>query len=86
MDTFRILEELLKEHDMSLYSLSKSSGICYSTLSESRRRQSQLSVDAIERACAAMGIHPYEFFTTDEDWSELGSNLREYRKNDKHES
>ena len=78
-DTFERLEELLADHDMSLYSLSKSSGISYSTLSETKRRKGQLSVDTIEKACLAMGIRPYEFFMTENDWSELDNNLREMK-------
>ena len=78
-DTFGRLEELLADHDMSLYSLAKTSGIGYSTLSETKRRHRQLSVDTIEKVCTVMGIRPYEFFMTDDDWSELDSNLREMR-------
>ena len=64
---------------MSLYNLSRSSGISYSTLSATRRRKGQLSVETIEKACAAIGVRPYEFFMTDDDWSELDSNLKEMR-------
>lgn len=68
MDTFRRLEELMSEHNMTLYSLSKESGINYSTLRETKRTGRQLSVDTIELACQAFGIRPYEFFMTSDDY------------------
>jgi len=71
MDTIERLTEILKDHEMSLYELSKESGIRYSTFGATKKRNGQLSVDTIERVCEALGMRPYEFFMTEEDWQEV---------------
>ena len=69
MDSLKRLDGLLAERGMSLFALSKASGIHYSTLDAARRRKGQLSIDTIERVCAALQIPLYEFFMTDSDWA-----------------
>lgn len=63
MDTFKRLDNLLEECDMSLWQLSKLSGINYNTLKRVRARGSQLSVDTIEQVCKTFGIKIEEFFS-----------------------
>ena len=82
MDTIERLNALLSDRNMSLYELSKVSGISYSTLSRSKRRSCQLSVDTIERICRAVHIPTYEFFMTDRDWEELDDCSRRCRRAD----
>ena len=73
MDSLARLNNLLIERDMSLFALSKASGIRYSTFNAAKRRNGQLSVDTIERVCNALHIPLYEFFMSDEDWDEIES-------------
>ena len=68
MDSLARLNDLLDEHDMSLFALAKASGIHYSTFDGAKRRNGQLSIDTIERICDTLQIPIYEFFMTDEDW------------------
>lgn len=68
MDTMKRLEELLADHEITLFDLAKASDLNYSTLHAAKKRASQLSVDTIERVCAGLGIRPFEFFMNDEDW------------------
>lgn len=85
MDTMVRLDEILAQSNMSLYKLSKTSGIHYSTFEAAKKRNGQLSVDTIERICQTIGINTYEFFMTDDDWDSLDrycrirSDLRERR-------
>lgn len=67
MDTMKRLDELLADHETTLFDLAKASDINYSTLHTAKKRGSQLSVDTIERICAGLGIRPFEFFMNDED-------------------
>lgn len=71
MDTIERLDEILEDHNMSLYELSKESGIHYSTFGATKRRNGQLSVDTIEKICETLGMRPYEFFMTEDDWAEF---------------
>ena len=71
MDTMKRLDELLADHETTLFDLAKASDINYSTLHTARKRGSQLSVDTIERICAELGIRPFEFFMNDEDWERI---------------
>ena len=71
MDSLARLNDLLDEHDMSLFALAKASGIHYSTFDGAKRRNGQLSIDTIERICDTLHIPIYEFFMTDEDWEEI---------------
>lgn len=73
MDSLARLNNLLIERDMSLFALSKASGIRYSTFNAAKRRNGQLSVDTIERVCNTLHIPLYEFFMSDEDWDEIES-------------
>lgn len=68
MDTITRLNEILADNNMTLYELSKASGIRYSTFGATIKRNGQLSVETIEKVCQTIGIHLYEFFMTDEDW------------------
>lgn len=68
MDSLTRLNDLLAERGMSLFALSRASGIRYSTFDAAKRRGGQLSVDTIERVCEALKIPVYEFFMTNEDW------------------
>lgn len=66
MNTVQRVYDLLEERHISLHKLSQLSGINYSTLKTTERRNGQLSVDTIERVCHAIGIPLYEFFRVDE--------------------
>jgi len=71
MDTMMRLNELIEDHETTLFDLAKASNINYSTLHAAKRRGSQLSVDTIERICDGLGIRPFEFFMNDEDWERI---------------
>ena len=62
MDTVGRVHDLIEERGISLFQLSRLSEISYSTLSNSKRRSGQLSVETIERICGALGITLSEFF------------------------
>ena len=62
MDTVGRVHDLIEERGISLFQLSKLSEISYSTLSNSKRRSGQLSVETIERICGALEITLSEFF------------------------
>lgn len=79
MNTIEQLNALLSDRNMSLYEFCKASGIPYSTLSRSGKRNCQLSVDTIDRICEAIKIPTYEFFMTDKDWDDLDNRLRSCR-------
>lgn len=79
MNTLERLDELLESHNLTLYNLAKMSGVSYSTLTSTKSRGGQLSLDTIERICGALGLRPYEFFMTQED----RANLRYGHKGDK---
>lgn len=68
MDSLNRLNHLLAERGMSLFALSRASGIHYSTFDAAKRRNGQLSIDTIERVCDTLQIPLYEFFMSDEDW------------------
>lgn len=68
MDTIRKLNELLNERDMSVYALAKLCNLNYCTLNNATKRHTQLSVDTIEKICAALGLETYEFFMDEKDW------------------
>lgn len=63
LNTVQRAEQLAYERDISLLQLTKISKINYSTITSARRRNSQLSVDTIERICGALSISLAEFFT-----------------------
>ena len=62
MDTVGRVYDLIEERGISLFKLSRLSEVSYSTLSNSKRRSGQLSVETIERICGALGITLSEFF------------------------
>lgn len=62
MRTIARVYELIDARGISLMKLSEMSGIAYSTTKMAENRNTQLSVDTIERICAALGISLSEFF------------------------
>ena len=62
MDTIARVYDLLRERDMTLYQLTRRSGIPYSTIKTTEKRGGQLSVDTIERICGALEIPLSAFF------------------------
>lgn len=66
MNTVQRVYDLIGQRQMSLHRLSQLSGINYSTLKTTERRNGQLSVDTIERICRAIGIPLSEFFKGDD--------------------
>lgn len=66
MNTLARVKELADERSISLYRLSQISGVNYSTLKATCRKQGQLSVDTIELVCVGLGITLQEFFSDDQ--------------------
>ncbi len=62
MDTVKRVCELAQERNMTLYQLSQTCGISYSTIQTTRKRGGQLKVDTIERICEALDIPLRDFF------------------------
>lgn len=62
MNTITRVYELLDDRAMSLTKLAEMSGVAYSTIKMAESRNTQLSVDTIERICNALGITLSEFF------------------------
>lgn len=62
MKTTTRVYELIADRNMSLTQLAELSGVAYSTIKMAENRNTQLSVDTIERICNALGITMSEFF------------------------
>ena len=62
MNTITRVYELLDDRALSLTKLAEMSGVAYSTIKMAESRNTQLSVDTIERICNALGITLSEFF------------------------
>ena len=62
MNTLPRVYELLDDRALSLTKLAEMSGVAYSTIKMAESRNTQLSVDTIERICNALGITLSEFF------------------------
>lgn len=62
MNTITRVYELLDNRALSLTKLAEMSGVAYSTIKMAESRNTQLSVDTIERICNALGITLSEFF------------------------
>ena len=62
MNTSTRVYELLDDRALSLTKLAEMSGVAYSTIKMAESRNTQLSVDTIERICNALGITLSEFF------------------------
>lgn len=62
MDTVKRVENLISERHMTMYELTRSSGIAYSTISTAKRRGGQLTIDTIERICDALHMNLCDFF------------------------
>ncbi len=69
MNTIAMMKNLIEDRGLNLFQLSQICDIPYSTLKNAETRNSQLSMDSIERICVKLGIPVYEFFMTDEDWA-----------------
>ncbi|MCD8370220.1 MAG: helix-turn-helix transcriptional regulator [Clostridiales bacterium] len=57
------VDELCTKHGISRYRLSQNTGISQSAFSKMDRQQATLSLETIERICAAFGISLAQFFT-----------------------
>lgn len=66
MRTIARVYELIDARGISLTKLAEMSGIAYSTIKMAENRNTQLSVDTIERICMALGISLSEFFAEQE--------------------
>ncbi len=62
MDTVRRARQLIAQSGMSLYQVTKASGVSYSTFTAAARRGGQLTVDTIERLCGVLEISLSDFF------------------------
>lgn len=62
MNTVKRAKELIDQSGMSLYQVTQTSGVSYSTITSAERRGGQLTVDTIERLCLAIGISLSDFF------------------------
>ena len=62
MNTITRVYELLDDRALSLTKLAEMSGVAYSTIKMAESRNTQLSVDTIERICNALGLTLSEFF------------------------
>ncbi len=65
MNTVERVYNLIEERDISLYQLARMSGVSYSTVKTTEKRGGQLTVDTIERICAALQITMSDFFSED---------------------
>ena len=63
MHTVERVYALIEERDISLYQLARMSGVSYSTVKTTEKRGGQLTVDTIERICAALQISMSDFFS-----------------------
>ena len=63
MNTMERVKELTDERNLTLFALAQRCGVAYSTLSNTRRRGGQLTVDTIEQICVGIGITMAEFFS-----------------------
>ena len=63
METMNRVNELMTERNLTLYRLSQMSGVSYSTLKNTAKRNGQLSVDTIEWICEGLRIPLSEFFS-----------------------
>ena len=68
MNTITRVYELLDDRALSLTKLAEMSGVAYSTIKMAESRNTQLSVDTIERICNALGITLSEFFAEPKAW------------------
>ena len=66
MDTIQRVYDLAEAHNISLYQLSKDSGISLATIKAAEKRCGQLKIDTIERICEALGITLSIFFAETE--------------------
>ena len=62
MNTIQRVIELADERNLSFYQLSDICDIPYTTLKNAKTRNTQLSVDTVERICLGLGITMADFF------------------------
>ncbi len=63
--------QLMEQNNLSLYKLCQMSGVNYSTVNTTKRRNGQLNLDTVDRICDALGITMSQFFdVTDEELEE----------------
>lgn len=62
MNTMKRVEELAAERGLSMCRLAEQSGVTPSTLKSARAKDSQLTVNTIEKLCMGLGITMSEFF------------------------
>lgn len=67
-DTLRRVEEIARMNNISTCRLCEKSGLNYSTVASCKSRSGQLSVDSIERLCAAANIPLSVFFMSQEEF------------------
>ena len=65
LNTLDRARELAEYKGISLVQLSKKSGINHSTLSSAKRRNTQLSIDTIQRLCDSLEISLKDFFDSE---------------------
>ena len=65
MNTIQRVSDLAEQRSLTLLDVATLSNIPYVTFCKARRRQSQLSVDTIERICRGLNITMSEFFSED---------------------
>ena len=73
MNTLKRVRQLAQSRDLTIYRIAKMSGVCYSTIRTAELRNGQLSVDVLERICAALDITMAEFFADEEQFALLQS-------------
>lgn len=63
--------QLMEQNNLSLYKLCQMSGVNYSMVNTTKRRNGQLNLDTVDRICDALGITMSQFFdVTDEELEE----------------
>ncbi|MBR4827843.1 MAG: helix-turn-helix transcriptional regulator [Oscillospiraceae bacterium] len=62
INTVERVTELAASRHMTMTALAKASGVPSTTLRSARSRNSQLTLDVIERLCRAMDVSLSEFF------------------------
>lgn len=71
MDIIKRVDDFCKLHNISKYRLSQITGISQSALSKMSKQQSTLSVDTIQRICAAFDISMAQFFSETDTYPDL---------------
>ena len=64
-ETLQTIEKLYKQRGWTIYKLAKESGIPYSSLNNMFLRNTQPSLNTLERLCSGLGISMSDFFHDD---------------------